>query len=136
MARKHVKKSVEEAKVDMTPMLDVTFIMLIFFIVTMSFVKPPGVHVNKPEAMTTQALSEGNILIGVNAKDQIWMNKQKLSSGDVRYRVGQALESTPKGSVVIIADQAASTATVVKAMDQARLGGASKVWIATKAPEN
>lgn len=130
MARRHAKT--EEAQIDMTPMLDVTFIMLIFFIVTMSFVKPTGITVNKPQAMTTQELAKGNILIGVNANDEIWMNKQHLAVEDVRYQVEKALSSTPKGSVVVVADRKASTAEVVKVMDAAKLGGASHVWIATE----
>lgn len=129
MARRHVKT--EEAQIDMTPMLDVTFIMLIFFIVSTSFVKPTGVEVTKPQAMTTQQLASGNILIGVTATDKIWMNKQELNLEDVRVQVEQAKAATPKGAVVIVADTNASTDEVVKVMDQARLGGADKVWIAT-----
>lgn len=131
MARRHAQT--EEAQIDMTPMLDVTFILLIFFIVTTSFVKPTGVEelVNKPEAMTTQQLAQGNILIGVTADDEIWMNKRQLEPADVRTQVEQARAQTPKGTVVIVADRNASTAQVVKVMDAARLGGAENVWIAT-----
>lgn len=133
MARRRESEQ-EDAEVDMTPMLDVTFIMLIFFIVTMSFAKPPGINVNKPKAVTTQKLAQGNIMIGITAEDQIWMNKKKLSLADVKIQIQKAIAATPKGGVVIIADKNASTAKVVKVMDRARLAGATHVWIATKAP--
>lgn len=113
-------------------MLDVTFILLIFFIVTTSFVKPTGIDVHKPQAMTTQALAHGNILIGVNAQDQIYMNKHHLDLSDVRSHVAKAKSATPKGAVVIVADTNATTQRVVKVMDAARLGGAQHVWIATQ----
>ncbi|HET7588414.1 MAG TPA: biopolymer transporter ExbD [Gammaproteobacteria bacterium] len=129
MARRHAQT--EEAEIDMTPMLDVTFILLIFFIVTTSFVKPTGINPSLPEAMTTQQLAQGNILIGITADDEIWMNKHHLQVVDVRTQVEQAKAQTPKSNVVIVADRNASTAQVVQVMDAARLGGAENVWIAT-----
>ena len=130
MARKRPPEQ-EEAEINMTPMLDVTFILLIFFLVTTSFVKPTGADVTEPTAITTKALQQGNILIGVTANNQVWMNKQKINLEDVRTRVEQAKSETPQGTVVVVADKDASTSEVVKVMDQARLGGAEKVWIAT-----
>ena len=114
----------------MTPMLDIVFIMLIFFIVTTSFVKETGVTVNKPEATQAVAMPRGNILIAVTAAGKIWVAKHEVQLADVREFVQRAKSENPEGSVVVIADKDAATGLVIQVMDQARLGGADNVAIA------
>jgi biopolymer transport protein ExbD len=80
---KHLQNLVEEeeATIDMTPMLDVVFIMLIFFIVTASFVKESGIDVNRPDAATAVKKDRANILIGISDKNEIWINKRRIDAG-------------------------------------------------------
>jgi len=128
MARRHATQE-EEAEINITPMLDMTFILLIFFIVTTSFVRPPGVQVSQPTAVTAQTL-HSSILIGVTSSGQVWMNKQKVKLERVQGLVEQGLSQAPKGDVVIIADKGAPTGLVIQVMNQAKLGGASQIAIA------
>ena len=127
MARKH--GTIEEAQIDMTPMLDVTFIMLIFFIVTTSFVKESGVEVSRPTAQTT-VTQKGNIMIGVNVNGQVWMQKRQIGMDAVRPYVEAARAEAPESSVVIVADRGAPAGVVIQVMDQARLAGVSNIAIA------
>jgi len=131
MAQRRHSNDEEEAEINITPMLDMTFILLIFFIVTTSFVRPPGVQVNKPPAVTAQRL-HSSILIAVTSSGQIWMNKQHVKMDRVQGMVEQARSQAPKGDVVIIADQDASTGLVIRVMNQAKLGGASQVALAAR----
>ena len=134
MARRHATQE-EEAEINITPMLDMTFILLIFFIVTTSFVRPPGVEVNKPPAVTAQQL-HSSILLAVTPSGQIWMNKQKVSLDQVPGMVESALAQAPQGNVVIIADSDAPSGMVVRLMGQVKLGGATSIALAAKQVEN
>lgn len=133
MARRHSSDQ-EQAEINITPMLDMTFILLIFFIVTTSFVRPTGASVQQPTAVTAKRL-HSSILIGLTASGQIWMNKQKISVGQVQGKVEAARGQTPNGDVVIIADKDANTGLLVKIMNQAKLGGAQQIAIAAKQPQ-
>ena len=123
----------DEAEIDMTPMLDVTFIMLIFFIVTTSFVKESGAEVSRPGAETGFP-QKGNIMIGVSTTGQVWMSKRQIAMDAVRPYVEAARGETPESSVVIIADRYAPAGVVIQVMDQARLAGVSNIAIATQKP--
>ncbi len=124
----------EEAEINITPMLDMTFILLIFFIVTTSFVRPPGVQVRVPPAVTAKTL-HASILIAVTASGQVWMNKQKVGLDQIQGMVEAARAQAPNGDVVIIADRDASSGLIIKVMNEAKLGGASQVALAAK-PES
>ncbi|MGH8426357.1 MAG: ExbD/TolR family protein [Gammaproteobacteria bacterium] len=128
MARRHAIAQ-EEAEINITPMLDMTFILLIFFIVTTSFVRPPGVDVNEPAAVTAQKLN-ASILIAVTASGQIWMNKEKVTLDQIPDLVEATRAQAPNGDVVIIADEDAETGLIVKVMGQAKAGGASNIALA------
>lgn len=130
MARKH--SSAEDANIDLTPMLDVTFIMLIFFIVTTSFVKEAGLDVRKPEAATTEAKQRASIMIAVSETGQVWMQKRQIELDAVRPLVEAAKSENPEGSAMIIADRGAPAGVVIAVMDQARLGGVSDIAIAAQ----
>lgn len=120
----------EEAGIDMTPMLDIVFIMLIFFIVTTSFVKESGIDVNRPSAATTSTKERANILIGINEVGEVWMQNRKVDVRSVRANVEKIKAESPESSVVIQADKAAKSGLLVQVMDQVRLAGVINVSIA------
>ena len=122
----------EDNEINLTPMLDVVFIMLIFFIVTTSFIKETGIDVNRPSADTAEKKERGNILIAINANGDIWMNKRRIDIRSVRANVERAHAENPEGSVVITADKESKTDTLIQVMDQARLAGVQNVSIAAK----
>jgi biopolymer transport protein ExbD len=132
MARRHAAKQ-EETEINITPMLDIVFIMLIFFIVTTSFIKETGIEPQRPEAETAYKQERGNILIAINSVGDVWMNKRKVELGQVRQMVEQAKNESPESSVVIIADEKASTGVLIDLMDQIRLGGVSNISVAAEA---
>ncbi|MFI8745172.1 ExbD/TolR family protein [Pseudomonas sp. NPDC077186] len=127
--RRHHQQD-EDTGIDLTPMLDVVFIMLIFFIVTSSFIRESGVEVQRPQAETASPQDKGNILIAVTADGQIWMDKQPVDIRSVRAHVERMRVDQPEGAVVVQADQEARTGLVVQVMDQARLAGVPDVALA------
>ena len=128
--RRYSHQVEEEAGIDLTPMLDVVFIMLIFFIVTSSFIKESGIEVNRPQADTASSQEKGNILIAVTADGQVWLDKQVVDVRSVRAHVERMRQEQPEGMVVVQADQDARTGLVVQVMDQARLAGVQDVVLA------
>ena len=132
MARRHAHT--EEAEINITPMLDIVFIMLIFFIVTTSFTKETGASIIKPVAEQAVALQNGTILIGIRPNDDIWMAKRQIELREVRQMVGRAKSENPEGSVVIIADQGSKIGTVTQVMDQVRLAGVEGISISAEQP--
>jgi biopolymer transport protein ExbD len=132
MRRLGVNKAAEdEAAIDLTPMLDVTFIMLIFFIVTASFVKEAGIEVNRPEASTADQKENVNILVAVSANNEIWIDKRRVDPRSVRSVIERMHAENPKGAVVVQADKASTTETVTTVIDAARAAGVYDVSLAT-----
>jgi len=132
MAKRHAHT--EEAEINITPMLDIVFIMLIFFIVTTSFTKETGASIDKPQAEQAIALRNGTILIGIKSNDDIWMSKRLIELREVRSMVEQAKAENPKGSVVIVADKDARIGTVTQVMDQVRQAGIQGIAISAESP--
>ncbi len=132
MARKHSKH--EDAEINITPMLDIVFIMLIFFIVTTSFTKETGAAITKPEAEQAVSLRNGTILIGVRSNDDIYMSKRQIELREVRSMVERAKAENPEGSVVIVADKDSRIGTVTQIMDQVRLAGVEGIAISAENP--
>ena len=133
MARK--RTPVEEAEINITPMLDIVFIMLIFFLVTTSFTKATGTVIDRPEAAQARALSNGTILIGIRANNDIWMAKRQVELREVRQMVERARAENPEGSVVVVADKGSRIGTVTRVMNQVRLAGVEGVAISARKPE-
>lgn len=129
MLRKR-KKQQEDAGIDLTPMLDIVFIMLIFFIVTTSFIKETGIEVNRPNAATAVRDERGNILIAITANDEIWIDKRRIELRAVRANVERLKAENPEGSVIIQADKESKNGLLVETMDQVRLAGVQNVSIA------
>ena len=134
MSRRIRKSSEEDAGIDMTPMLDIVFIMLIFFIVTTSFVKETGIDVNRPSASTAERKERGNILIAIRANGEVWINKRAVDIRAVRANVERLHAENPEGSVVLIADKESQTGQLVEVMDQVRSAGVENVSIAATEP--
>ena len=122
----------EEAEINITPMLDVVFIMLIFFIVTASFVKEAGIDVNRPEAATAVKKERANILIAISDKGEIWINKRRIDVRAVQANVERLKAENPQGTVVIQADKKATTDVLIKVMDASRAAGVYDVSIAAQ----
>ena len=110
----------EEAEINLTPMLDVVFIMLIFFIVTASFVKESGLDVNRPDAPTAVKKENANILVAIGANNEIWINRRRIDPRAVRANIERMHAENPEGAVIIQADKKAFTETLVTVMDAAR----------------
>ena len=132
MAKRHAHT--EDAEINITPMLDIVFIMLIFFIVTTSFTKETGAAIIKPQAEQAIALRNGTILIGIKSNDDIWMCKRLIELREVRSMVEQAKAENPKGSVVIVADKDSRIGTVTQVMDQVKLAGVQGIAISAENP--
>ena len=131
MRRNHKAVAEDEAQIDLTPMLDVVFIMLIFFIVTASFIKEAGIEVNRPEASTAEPKENVNILVAISATNEIWMDKRRIDVRAVRANIERLHAENPKGAVVIQADNESNTATVAEVLDAAREAGVYDVSLAT-----
>ena len=128
--RRRQNRRKSESEVNLTPMLDVVFIMLIFFIVTASFVKESGIEISRPGASTAVKKERGNILIAISANDQIWMNRRQVDPRALRANIERAHAENPQGAVVIQADKAAKTGFLVQVMDAAREAGVKDISLA------
>lgn len=133
MARRHGK--MEDAEINITPMLDIVFIMLIFFIVTTSFTKETGAVISKPVAEQAENLRNGTILIGIKPNDDIWMSKRLIELREVRSMVERAKAENPEGSVVIVADKDSRIGTITQVMDQVKLAGIQGISISADNPD-
>jgi biopolymer transport protein ExbD len=131
MARRHSTRE-EETEINITPMLDIVFIMLIFFIVTTSFIRETGIDPQRPEAVTAERQDRGNILIGIDSIGRIWMDKREVELSGVRQMVEQARNESPESTVVIIADERSETGILIDLMDQVRLGGILNISVAAQ----
>ena len=127
---KVLQEQEEAEEINMTPMLDVVFILLIFFIVTASFVKESGIEVNRPEAATAVKKERANILVAISDKGEIWINKRRVDVRTVQANIERLKAENPQGTVVIQADKKATTDVLIKVMDSARAAGVFDVSIA------
>jgi len=118
-------------EINLTPMLDVVFIMLIFFIVTASFIKEAGIDVNRPDAPVTESKPEdANILVIINANDEIWIDRRMIDPRAVRANIERLHAENPKGSVVIQANKKSTNKILVWVMDSSRSAGVYNISIA------
>jgi biopolymer transport protein ExbD len=122
----------QEAAVDITPMLDVVFIMLIFFIVTATFVKESGIDVNRPQAATSVVKEKANILVAIDAHNKVWINRREVDVRAVRANIERLHAENPKGTVVIQADKDSRNELLVQVMDASRLAGVYEIALAAE----
>ena len=128
-SRRHVQEE-ESHGIDLAPMLDFTIPLLIFFIITTSFIKEAGVTVLKPEAETAENRESGNLLIAIRENGDIWMDRKQIELREVRTMIERLHIERPDDTVVIIADRASHAGVVAQVMDEVRLGGIREVSIA------
>ena len=133
--RRRRQRSQQESEVNLTPMLDVVFIMLIFFIVTASFVKEAGIDISRPPAATAERKERGNILVAITHNDQIWIDRRQVDPRALRANIERLHAENPQGSVVIQADQNSKNGLLVQVMDAARLAGVTNVSLAAEVVE-
>ena len=131
MRRKRTRRTTE-SEVNLTPMLDVVFIMLIFFIVTASFVKEAGIDISRPPAATAERKERGNILVAITENNQIWIDRRQVDPRALRANIERMHAENPQGSVVIQADEKSENGLLVKVMDAARLAGVTNVSLAAE----
>lgn len=129
--RKFTKKIDEEAQINLTPMLDVIFIMLIFFIVTTSFVKESGVDINRPSSVTQTSKKNANIVVGLKQNGEIWIDKKMVDLYFVKSNIEALKTQKSQNAVVIQADKQTKTQLLVRLMDEIRLAGIYDISIAT-----
>lgn len=127
-----VQQQEEESEINLTPMLDVVFIMLIFFIVTASFVKEAGIDVNRPDAPTAVKQENANILVAISDRNEIWIDRRRVDPRSVRANIERLHAENPQGSVIIQADELSQTKTLVLVMDASRQAGVFNVSIAAQ----
>ena len=132
MIRSRRKSALEEATVDMAPLIDMTFLLLIFFLVNTNFIKETGIEVKRPEAASGESQGGDIILVGVSAAGTIHMAGNRIDLSAVRTEVAQARIKQPKAPVVIVADEGSRTGQVVRVIDECKRAGAEDISVATK----
>jgi biopolymer transport protein ExbD len=119
----------DEVGIDLAPMLDFVMNLLIFFIITTSFVKEAGIVVDTPEALTAEHRESGNILIAIRANGDIWMDKKQVELREVRPTVERLHVERPDDTVIVIGDKAAPVGVLAQVMDEVKLGGIKDVMV-------
>jgi biopolymer transport protein ExbD len=134
-SRRHLDHSGEDHGIDLAPMLDFVLNLLIFFIITTSFVREAGVTVNRPFARTAQPEESGNILIAVRANGEIWMDRRQVDMREVRPLIERLHIERPEDTVIVIADKAAKTGLLAEVMDEVALGGIREIAVGAAGSE-
>ena len=122
----------DRVDINMGPLIDMVFLLLIFFVVTTSFVKEAGIDVQKSTAATAEVKQRGNIMIGISQDGDVFMEGKRVDIRSIRPLIERALAEDPDGGVVIVADKRSQTGAIVQVMDQCRLAGAKDVSLAAK----
>ena len=123
------------AEVDMSPLIDMVFILLIFFLVNTSFVKETGIEVSRPTASTATVANKTSVLIAIDPQNRIFMEQREIDLRAVRANVERALAENPEAAVIVVADKASQTGTAIQVMDGCRMAGATKVSLAASLPK-
>ena len=118
-----------EVGIDLAPMLDFVLNLLIFFIITTSFVKEAGIQVDREQAMTAEHREDGNILIAIRANGEIWMDRRQVDLREVRPNIERLHVERPDDTVVVIGDKAAPAGILAQVMDEVKLGGIAEVTV-------
>jgi biopolymer transport protein ExbD len=118
--------------VNISPLIDLVFLLLIFFMVTTSFVKETGIDINRPQAETAVVSKKNAILVGISSAGAVHYDGKAIDVRSVRLHIARAVADKPDADVVVIADQECPTGTLIRVMDQCRLAGALRVSVATQ----
>lgn len=119
-----------EVSINMGPLIDMVFLLLIFFVVTTSFVRETGIEVQRSQADTAEVVEHATIMLGVSAEGHVYFEGRRIDVRSVRGLIERALAEDPEAGVVVVADKNSNTGVVIKAMDQCRLAGAQSVSLA------
>lgn len=132
---RHSQES-EDHGIDLAPMLDFVLNLLIFFIITTSFIKEAGVTVIRPDASTAEHRESGNILIAIRENGDIWMDRKQVDLREVRGVIERLHIERPDDTAVIVADQDSQASSLAQVMDEVRQGGIRDVSIAANPTGN
>lgn len=130
LRRRGTTRAGEDSGIDLTPMLDVVFIMLIFFIVTTSFVKESGVDISRPSAEKAEKKPKASIFVAITETGEVWVDGRSVDMRSVRANVEKLHAESPEGAVVIQAHKNSRTGLLVDVMDQIKLAGVEKISVA------
>ncbi|MEN8760843.1 MAG: biopolymer transporter ExbD [Thiogranum sp.] len=133
MRKKKSLEADEEIDLNITPMLDIVFIILIFFVVSTSFIKESGVDVSRPGASSAERKERGNIMVGITSDNQVWIDRRQIDIRAVRANIERLHAENPEAAVVVQADKDSKTGLLVQVIDQSRLAGVQDVSIAAAA---
>jgi biopolymer transport protein ExbD len=120
---------------DIAPLIDMVFILLIFFLVNTSFVKETGIEVSRPTASTATVENRTTILIAIDPNNRIFMEQRQIDIRAVRANIERALAENPEAAVIVVADKASQTGTAIQVMDSCRMAGAVNVSLAASLPQ-
>ena len=120
----------DDNEINLTPMLDVVFIMLIFFIVTATFIKETGIDVNRPDAITPSPVDSVGVLVAISANDEVWIDGRMVDVRALRATIRRLHSENPLGAVVIQADEDSTNGAFVRVMDAIRQAGIDDIAIA------
>lgn len=126
-ARRAKRTSVE---LNIAPLIDMVFILLIFFLVNTSFVKESGIEVNRPTASTANVQEKAAIMISINKENRIFMENHEIDVRAIRANVERALAENPEGGVIVISDKVSDAGVVISVMDGCRMAGAQNISLA------
>lgn len=130
--RLNLERMDNDAEIDMTPMLDIVFIMLIFFIVSTSFVREAGVEIERPISATAEVKESQGVMLAITAEDEVWLDRQPVDVRMIRPTLERLKVEQPDLGVMIQADMNAKTGLLVQVMDQVKLSGIEQVAVATR----
>ncbi len=122
----------ESVRLNMGPLIDMVFLLLIFFVATTSFVKEAGIEVQRSEAATAVVQDQSNIMVGVSRTGEVYWQGQRIDLRSVRAFVERALAEDPGSGVIVVADRMSETGVIIQVMDQCRLAGATTVSLAAE----
>lgn len=135
MRRDHAYDSDTDSGINMTPLIDMVFIILIFFIVTSSFVKESGVEVRRPEAQSAARQEQAGIVVAITADGEVWLDGKVIDPRGLRGAIKRLLAANPEAGLVVLADEQAPAGLAVRAIDQARLAGVANVALGAARPK-
>ncbi|MEZ0574766.1 ExbD/TolR family protein [Halodesulfovibrio aestuarii] len=124
----------KQTELNMTPLIDMVFILLIFFIVTTSFVKEAGVEINRPMANTAVTNESTSLVIGITQSNEVWIEGKIYDVRSIRGYMNRFLAETPEGAVVIAADKECKSGLLIKVLDACREAGAANLSVAARNP--
>jgi biopolymer transport protein ExbD len=133
-SQRHGSAESEDHGIDLAPMLDFVLNLLIFFIITTSFVKEAGITVTRAEAETAAHAKTGNILIAIRPNGEIWMDRRQVDLREVRPLIERLHIERPEDSVVVVADKAAKAGMLARVMDEVKAGGIKEVAVGAAGP--